>query len=107
MEFHPDECPCFLLEEYEIAAPRKPGILGLEVIAQVRNNSCIVNHFLASAFSAPTLSPLSMEFPPDKWPCLSIEDYETAVPRRRQTADPVSNNDLYTLPRVSSEFYNL
>jgi len=45
MEFPPDEWACFPIEDYEAAVPRNPGTLGIEVMAQMRNDGRVVDHF--------------------------------------------------------------
>ena len=44
MEFSPGEWTCLPAEDFELAVPRNPGTLGLEVMAQVRINGRVVDH---------------------------------------------------------------
>lgn len=45
MEYPPTEWPCFASEDFEVAVPRDPGLLGLEVMAMARVTGRIVDHF--------------------------------------------------------------
>ena len=45
MEFPPTEHAFFEAEEFETATPRNPGDLGLELMAQIRPNGRIVDHW--------------------------------------------------------------
>ena len=45
MEFPPEDWPIFPVADFELAVPRDPGALGLEVMAQARINGRIVDHF--------------------------------------------------------------
>jgi len=45
MEFPPEDWPIFPAADFELAVPRDPGALGLEVMAQARINGRIVDHF--------------------------------------------------------------
>ena len=55
MEFPPDEWLCFPIEDYEAAVPRNPGTLGIEVMAQVRNDGRVVDHFRAALGGSETV----------------------------------------------------
>ena len=45
MDFPPEEWVVFSLEEFTLAQPRNPGALGAEVMAQVRANGRITDHW--------------------------------------------------------------
>jgi len=45
MEFPPEDWPMFPAADFELAVPRDPGALGIEVMAQARVNGRIVDHF--------------------------------------------------------------
>ncbi len=45
MEFPPGDWPCLNSEDFELAVPRNPGRLGIEVMAQARVNGRIIDHF--------------------------------------------------------------
>ena len=45
MEFPPEDWPIFPTADFDLAVPRDPGVLGLEVMAQARVNGRIVDHF--------------------------------------------------------------
>jgi len=45
MEYPPEEWPIFQAADFELAVPRDPGALGVEVMAQARINGRIVDHF--------------------------------------------------------------
>jgi len=45
MEFPPEDWPVFPANDFELAVPRDPGALGIEVMAQARVNGRIVDHF--------------------------------------------------------------
>ena len=45
MEYPPAEWPCFSIEDFELAVPRNPGVLGIEVMTQARVNGRIIDHF--------------------------------------------------------------
>lgn len=45
MDFPPSEWDIFPAEDFELASPRDPGELGVEVMAQARNNGRLLDHF--------------------------------------------------------------
>ncbi len=45
MDFPPEEWVVFPAEEFALAQPRNPGVLGAEVMAQVRANGRITDHW--------------------------------------------------------------
>ena len=45
MDFPPEEWEIFPAEDFELAGPRDPGTLGVEVMAQARNNGRLIDHF--------------------------------------------------------------
>ena len=45
MEFPPGDWPCVGIEDFELAVPRNPGRLGIEVMTQARVNGRIIDHF--------------------------------------------------------------
>ena len=45
MEFPPGDWPCLNTEDFELAVPRNPGRLGIEVMAQARVNGRIIDNF--------------------------------------------------------------
>ena len=44
MEYPPTDWPCFNHEDFELAVPRDPGDLGLEVMAQARPTGRVLDH---------------------------------------------------------------
>ena len=55
MEFPPEDWPAFPAADYELAVPRDPGALGVEVMAQARVNGRIVDHFRVAVGGASIL----------------------------------------------------
>ena len=45
MDFPPEEWDVFPAEDFDLASPRDPGSLGVEVMAQVRNDGRLIDHF--------------------------------------------------------------
>ncbi len=45
MDFPPESWDVFPAEDFELAEPRDPGRRGVEVMAQLRNNGRIMDHF--------------------------------------------------------------
>lgn len=45
MEFPPENWEIFLMEDFDLAVPRDPGELGVELMAQARPNGRIQDHF--------------------------------------------------------------
>ena len=45
MEFPPADWPCLNIEDFELAVPRNPGVLGIEIMTQARVNGRIIDHF--------------------------------------------------------------
>ena len=45
MEYPPSDWPCLNMEDFELAVPRNPGVLGIEIMAQARVNGRIIDHF--------------------------------------------------------------
>jgi len=72
MEFPPTEHSFFEAEAFETAAPRNPGELGVELMAQIRPNGRIVDHWrlatggskiLEAKIRLSMLMPLTAELP--------------------------------------------
>ena len=45
MEYPPSVWPCLNMEDFELAVPRNPGVLGIEIMAQARVNGRVIDHF--------------------------------------------------------------
>ena len=45
MEFPPTDWPCVGIEDFELAVPRNPGRLGIEIMTQARVKGKIIDHF--------------------------------------------------------------
>ena len=82
MEFPPTEWSIFEAADFEVAQPRNPGDLGIELLAQIRPNGRVVDHWRLTAggakilevnFFLMTLVPKASELPAwrlsfQKWP---------------------------------------
>ena len=72
MDFPPEEWVIFPAEEFALAQPRNPGVLGAEIMAQVRANGRITDHWrvalggtevLEASFPLSTLLPAASSLP--------------------------------------------
>ena len=66
MEFPPDEWNIFSVSDFELAKPRFPGDWGVEVMAKVRSNGRITDHWRVALGGSKILEatfPLSSFFP--------------------------------------------
>ena len=111
MEFPPEDWPCFAAEEFELAVPRDPGELGMEVMAQARPAGRILDHLRTAlggsspltvtfntrdVFLAPAIPSLDLQL--ELWPRDILIRRNMSTSEWMDVRTMLSSNEIFVIP---------